>query len=55
MEVFDAKKAPKAHAHMMHVPQFIAYTKFPLGFTTERRDGSSTLVLRSVVPQVSHQ
>ncbi len=34
MEVFVVKKMPKAHIQLMHVPQFIAYTDFPLGFTS---------------------
>ncbi len=36
MEVFVVKKTPKAHIHMVHVPQFIAYMNFPLGFTSEQ-------------------
>ncbi len=40
MEVFDAKKAPKAHAHMVPVPQFNAYTNFPLEFTSEQVAGA---------------
>ncbi len=43
LEVFVVKKTPNTHAHMVLVPQFIAYTKFPLGFTSEQQDGSSTL------------
>ncbi len=41
LEVFVVKKTPKAHAHMVLAPQFITYTKFPLGFTSEQQDGSS--------------
>ncbi len=37
-EVFVVKKTPKAHAHMVLAPQFIAYTRFPLGFTSEQQD-----------------
>ncbi len=36
MEVFVVKKTPKAHIQLMHVPQFIAYTNIPLGFTSEQ-------------------
>ncbi len=36
MEVFVVKKTPKAHIQMVHVPQLIAYTNFPLGFTSEQ-------------------
>ncbi len=36
MEVFVVKKTPKAHIQLMHVPQLIAYTNFPLGFTSEQ-------------------
>ncbi len=31
MEVFNVKETPKAH--MIHVPQFIAYKGLQLGFT----------------------
>ncbi len=33
---FVVKKTLKAHIHMVHVPQFIAYTDFPLGFNSEQ-------------------
>ncbi len=36
MEVLVVKKTPKTHIQMAHVPQFIAYTNFPLGFTSEQ-------------------
>ncbi len=36
MEVLVVKKMPKAHIQLMHVPQFIAYTNVPLGFTSEQ-------------------
>ncbi len=36
MEVFVVKKTPKAHMQMVHAPQFIAYTNFLLGFTSEQ-------------------
>ncbi len=36
MEVFVIRKTPKAHIQMVHVPQFIAYTNFPLGLTSEQ-------------------
>ncbi len=36
MEVFVAMKTPKDRIQMVHVPQFIAYTNFPLGFTSEQ-------------------
>ncbi len=35
-QFFVVKKTPKAHIQMVHVPQFIAYTNFPLGFTSEQ-------------------
>ncbi len=35
MEVFVVKKTLKAHMHMVPVRQFIAYTNFPIGFTSE--------------------
>ncbi len=35
MEDFVVKKTPKARIHTVHVPQFIAYTTFPLGLTSE--------------------
>ncbi len=35
MDVFVVKKTSKAHIQMVHVPQFIAYTNFPLRFTSE--------------------
>ncbi len=54
MKVFVIKKTPKAPIQMLHVPQFIAYTNFPLGFTSEQVV-EAQLVLRRVVPQVSHQ
>ncbi len=36
MEVFVVKKTPKAHIQMVHIPQFIAYTNFSLGFASEQ-------------------
>ncbi len=36
MEVFVVKKTSKAHIQMVHVPQFIVYTNFPLGITREQ-------------------
>ncbi len=36
MEVFVIKKTLKAHLLIVHVPQFIAYTNFLLGFTSEQ-------------------
>ncbi len=36
MEIFVVKKTPKAHIQMVHFPQFIAYTKFSLGFSSEQ-------------------
>ncbi len=36
MEGFVVKKTPKAHNQMVHVPQFITYTNFLLGFTGEQ-------------------
>ncbi len=35
-KVVVVKKTPKAHIQMVHVPQFIAYTNFPLGITSEQ-------------------
>ncbi len=55
MEVIIVKKTSKTHIEMVHVPKFIANTNFPLGFTSEQLVEVSTLVLRCVVPQVSHQ
>ncbi len=54
MEVFSVGKWPKAHIQVVHVPQYITYTNVPLGFTSEQMARSSTLILRRIVPQVSH-
>ncbi len=35
MEVVVVKKAPKAQIQMVHFAQFIAFTHFPLGLTSE--------------------
>ncbi len=36
MEHFVVKKTSKDHIQVVHVPQFIAYTNFSLGFTSEQ-------------------
>ncbi len=36
MHVFVVKKTPKANIQMVLIPQFIAYTNFPLGFFSEQ-------------------
>ncbi len=36
MHVFEVKKSPKVNIQMVLIPQFIAYTDFPLGFTSEQ-------------------
>ncbi len=55
VEISRVSETPKAHILTVHVPQFIAYMDPPLGFTNKRSGGSTTRVLRCVVPEVSHQ